>query len=92
MILEGLGYRPDLVDLRLRIVIECDSFEWHGKRSALAADARRYNAMVVDGWIVLRLVYDDVMGDPVAVRVLLVAVVALAELLNKALRAARSAA
>ncbi|NHC23640.1 hypothetical protein G6553_10720 [Nocardioides sp. IC4_145] len=46
--------RADLVDPRLRIVCEADSFAWHGSRSALASDARRYNRMVVGGWIVLR--------------------------------------
>jgi len=90
--LEGLGFRVDLADVRLRIVIECDSFEWHGKRSALERDARRYNAMVVNGWIVLRLCYDDVMHHPDEVRRTLVAAVALAQLLNKALLSTRPAA
>ncbi|QCC78093.1 hypothetical protein E2C04_14515 [Nocardioides daphniae] len=35
--------RPDLVDLELGIVLESDSFKWHGGRSALVRDARRYN-------------------------------------------------
>ena len=43
--------RPDLVDEDLRIVIEADSFEWHGGRSDLARDARRYNAFTVHGWL-----------------------------------------
>lgn len=92
VVLDGLGFRADLVDVRLRIAIECDSFTWHGKKSALESDARRYNLMVRDGWIVLRLVYDDVMNRPDEVRELLVAVVALAELLNKALASLRDAA
>lgn len=33
--------KPDLVDERLGVVLEADSFEWHGGRSALATDARR---------------------------------------------------
>ena len=36
--------RPDLVDDELRLVLEADSFEWHGGRAALARDASRYNA------------------------------------------------
>jgi very-short-patch-repair endonuclease len=92
VVLEGLGFRADLVDERLRIVIECDSFEWHGKKSALESDARRYNVMVADGWIVLRLVHHDVMNSPDEVRDLLVGVVALAELMNKALVASAAAA
>jgi very-short-patch-repair endonuclease len=55
--------RPDLVDERLRVVLEADSFEWHGDRAALKRDARRYNFMVIDGWLVLRFAYEDVMFD-----------------------------
>lgn len=55
--------RPDLVDRALRIVIEADSFEWHGNRTALARDARRYNLLVADGWLVLRFAWEDVMFD-----------------------------
>lgn len=76
--------RPDLVDERLRIVIEADSFEWHGKRSALASDARRYNRLVVAGWMVLRFSYEDVMFHPAEVREVMIAAVALAELMNDA--------
>jgi len=83
VVLPGSGYRVDLADERLRVVVECDSFAWHGSRSALASDARRYNAMVADGWLVVRLCYEDVMGHPADVRDLLVRVVALAELLKE---------
>lgn len=74
--------RPDLVDERLRLVMEADSFEWHGKRSALASDTRRYNMLVVAGWIVLRFCYEDVMFDAELVRRTLVEAVALAEVLK----------
>lgn len=84
--------RPDLVDPRLWIVLEADSFEWHGKRSALASDARRYNMLVVRGWIVLRFCYEDVMFHPEDVRRVLVAAVALAELLSEVGRKDLSAA
>ena len=56
--------RPDLVDTRLKIAMEADSFEWHGDRAALKRDARRYNLLVIDGWLVLRFSYEDVMFDP----------------------------
>jgi very-short-patch-repair endonuclease len=75
--------RPDLVDERLWLVLEADSFEWHGKRSALASDARRYNLLVVRGWIVLRFTYEDVMFRADEVRQTLSAAVALAELLSE---------
>lgn len=56
--------RPDLVDERLRLAVEADSFEWHGSRDALMRDCRRYNALVVDGWRVLRFSWEDVMLHP----------------------------
>jgi very-short-patch-repair endonuclease len=80
---DGFVARPDLVDERLWLVIEADSFEWHGKRSALASDARRYNSLVVRGWIVLRFSYEDVMFHPEDVRRTLIAAVALAEMLSE---------
>lgn len=75
--------RADLVDRRLRIVLEADSFAWHGSRSALASDCRRYNRMVVAGWLVLRFTYEDVMFQADEVRTILVEVVALAGWLNE---------
>jgi len=78
----GPGYplgRPDLVDLRLRIVIEADSFEWHGHRSALVADAERYNGFVAEGWLVLRFTWEDVMLHPAVVREVLERAVAVAQ-------------
>jgi very-short-patch-repair endonuclease len=84
--------RPDLVDERLRVVLEADSFEWHGKRSALASDCRRYNMLVVNGWIVLRFCYEDVVFRPDDVRRVLIAVVALAELLSEVIERRRPAA
>jgi hypothetical protein len=68
--------RPDLVDERLRIILEADSFEWHGKRAALAKDARRYNWFEVDGWLVLRFAWEQVMFDGAYVQEVLEAAVA----------------
>lgn len=59
--------RPDLVDLGRRLALEADSFAWHGSRSALAADCRRYNALVATGFLVLRFPWELVMGDPARV-------------------------
>jgi very-short-patch-repair endonuclease len=67
--------RPDLVDEELRVVLEADSFEWHGNRAALRRDARRYNLLVVDGWTVLRFAWEDVMFEQAYVRSVLVDVV-----------------
>lgn len=61
-------YRPDLVDERLRLIAEADSFQWHGARAALRRDADRYNDLVTMGWMVLRFSWEDVMHEPEHVR------------------------
>lgn len=53
--------RPDLVDERLQMVLEADSFAWHGSRAALSKDAHRYNLLVADGWLVFRFTWEQVM-------------------------------
>jgi very-short-patch-repair endonuclease len=61
----------------LEIVAEADSYEWHGGRAELASDARRYNLLVVGGWLVLRFAWEDVMFDRDYVWQVLAAAVAL---------------
>ena len=56
--------KPDLVDIDRRLILEADSFEWHGSRRALVRDARRYNNFVIAGWLVLRFSWEDVMHHP----------------------------
>lgn len=68
---EFLG-RPDLVDEELRIIVEADSFEWHGTRAALVDDAQRYNRFSVNGWLVLRFTWEDVLLNPAMVHQVLV--------------------
>ncbi|MCW2855353.1 MAG: hypothetical protein JWR52_968 [Marmoricola sp.] len=60
----GLEVRPDLVDADLRLVLEADSHTWHSSREALRRDCRRYNALVLRGWTVLRFTWEDVMFNP----------------------------
>lgn len=78
-----LTTRPDLVDERLRIVAEADSFAWHGSRGALDRDCGRYNMLVVHGWTVLRFSYEAVMHSPAEVRETLVATVRMTEVLTE---------
>jgi hypothetical protein len=59
---------PDLVDRERRIVIECDSWQWHGDRKGFVKDVRRYTLLSADGWTVLRFTWDDVMLRPAWVR------------------------
>ena len=55
---------PDLVDLERRLVVECDSYEWHGNRKGFLKDVRRYTLLAADKWTVLRFTWDDVMLRP----------------------------
>ncbi len=73
----GSRGRADLVDERLRLVAEADSFEFHGLRRMLKRDCERYNAFVLEGYLVVRFAYEHVMFDPDYVRRVLVAAVAL---------------
>lgn len=63
--------RPDLVDENLRLILEADSYQWHGGRAALHRDANRYNQFVSAGWTVLRFSWEEVMGHPERVRAVL---------------------
>lgn len=67
--------RPDLVDRRRRIVIEAESFEFHGQRKALKRDCERYTGLVVRGWRVVRFSWEHVMFEPEYVHDCLVALV-----------------
>lgn len=65
------GRRPDMTDVARRIVIECDSYEWHASPEQFRADVRRYTELTIAGWIVVRLVWEDVMISPDGVRAIL---------------------
>ena len=59
----GFTGRPDLVDRRRRLVIEAESFEFHGRRKALKRDCERYTALVLSGWTVVRFAWEHVMFE-----------------------------
>ncbi len=67
--------RPDLVDQERRIVIEAESFQFHGHRRALHRDCERYNALGVRGWTLLRFSWEHVMQERDYVRGVLLAAV-----------------
>lgn len=69
---EAFYARVDLADVSLRIVIEADSFEFHGGRDRLRHDCWRYDELVARGWIVLRFAWEQVMFSPEWVRRVLV--------------------
>ena len=63
-----LTARVDLADVRRRIVLEADSFAFHGTRTALERDCRRYDELALAGWLVLRFAWEHVMFEAAWVR------------------------
>jgi very-short-patch-repair endonuclease len=55
--------RVDLADRRLKIVIECDGFEFHSDRKAFNRDLIRFTMLVAGGWRPLRFTWAQVMFD-----------------------------
>jgi very-short-patch-repair endonuclease len=55
--------RVDLADPVLRIVLEADSFAFHGSRGALRRDCRRHVGLAMSGWLLLRYSWEDVVLD-----------------------------
>jgi very-short-patch-repair endonuclease len=72
---DGIG-KGDVVDRRLRLVLEAESHEFHTEKVAFRRDCRRYTAMVRAGWRVIRFVWEDVMNKPDYVREVLADLVA----------------
>lgn len=72
----GVGH-ADVADVRLRIALEAESWEFHGLREAFDYDIRRYTAMVRRGWLVVRFTWDDVMHKPDHVREVIADLVAI---------------
>jgi very-short-patch-repair endonuclease len=54
----------DLGDPATGLLLEADSFLWHGQRAALERDARRYDELVSGGFLVLRFTWEQILGDP----------------------------
>ena len=65
----------DFAHLGLRIAIEVDGHAFHSDRNAFESDRRRQNALVLDGWLVLRFTWDQIVNDPAGVIATVVAAV-----------------
>jgi very-short-patch-repair endonuclease len=57
---QGFSARVDLANPQLRIVLEADSFAFHGTRAALRKDCRRHVNLAMCGWLLLRYSWEDV--------------------------------
>jgi very-short-patch-repair endonuclease len=56
--------RVDLADQARRIVIEADSYQFHGGREAWERDCERYDELTAAGWVVLRFTWRQVVDRP----------------------------
>ncbi|KQY50917.1 MULTISPECIES: DUF559 domain-containing protein [unclassified Nocardioides] len=61
-------HRVDLADRRLRLVIEAESYAFHGSKELFRADVRRYTWLATQQWVVARFLWEDVMHAPERVR------------------------
>jgi very-short-patch-repair endonuclease len=57
-------YHPDLAEPFAGLAIEANSWRHHAGKAEHDADCRRYNALVVGGWTVLRFTWEQVMFSP----------------------------
>jgi hypothetical protein len=80
LVVEPQGHVPgvgwvDLLDQRLGVVVEAESFEFHGTLDGLRRDVSRYTGCARRGLVVARFTWDQVMFHPDDVRAALVDVV-----------------
>lgn len=71
----GVG-RVDLLDRELGIVVEAESFEFHGDKEGFRRDVRRYTASARRGLVVVRFTWEEAMFGAGYVRACLAEVVA----------------
>jgi very-short-patch-repair endonuclease len=67
---EDVG-RVDLLDVTNNLILEADSWEFHGDRSAFVRDVRRYTCFVRLGFAVIRFTWEEVMFEQEYVRAVL---------------------
>lgn len=65
---EGFFARVDAADPWLRLVVEADSYEFHGGREAFRADRRRYIELTARGWLVVPVTMPMAMDTPAWLR------------------------
>ena len=68
---------PDVADPTRMLALEAEGFAWHGDKRQLTRDCRRYNALHLLGWLVIRFSWTQVMLEPAYVHQVLRALVPL---------------
>ena len=71
---EGRTIRPDMLlwipsDESIRVIVECDGFQYHEEKQAFIRDRKRDRALVFNGYRVLRYSGSEIYADPIAASV-----------------------
>lgn len=62
---DGITFHPDLANPLIGLIIEADSYAFHGREPKHHnRDVVRYNGFVAAGWTVLRFTWEQVMLEP----------------------------
>jgi hypothetical protein len=56
--------RVDVIYRRAKLIVELDSRRWHDTSTAFEADRHRDNALVAEGWRVIRITWRMLMDEP----------------------------
>lgn len=64
VVLRGRRYRIDFAWLETRIAVEIDGVATHATPSSLRSDLFRQNRVILDGWMVLRYTWFDIVNQP----------------------------
>lgn len=64
---DGVRGVVDLADPASRVVVEADGRRWHTTAQAMADDRRRDRTAAVNGWVVIRVTWGDVVDRPDAI-------------------------
>lgn len=60
---DGFIGRADLANDELLVIVEAESHSFHSRRGDLRRDCQRYTSFVLNGWLVLRFAWEDVMHE-----------------------------
>jgi len=64
LVIAGSSYYPDLLWPDQRVIIEFDGYEVHSRRDVFETDRRRQNALVLAGYLVLRVTWKQLNERP----------------------------
>lgn len=61
---EGRTYRADFCWPKLRLIVECDSWRWHGGKLKTESDRDRDQRLTIGGWVVVHFTRNQIKLSP----------------------------